>query len=260
MKKYQDYTHYRRWKSMLSRCYNKNHTYYYNYGGRGITVCEEWKNSYQNFCDWVKKSGYKKGLTLDRIDNNKGYSPENCRWATRKQQGRNQRTNKKITINGKTKLMCEWAEISGISEKNISKRIKRGWTNEELLKPLKRTQQYITYDGKTLTISEWSKILRIPYTTIIGRIKKGLNPFENHDKLRKEASRKAISKKIMQYDKNGNFIKEWSSIIEASKKMGVSPPSISANLRGLTKTSCGYIWKYEQEVDISERKKTNIKI
>lgn len=247
MKKYQDYTHYRRWRSMLNRCYNPNHTYYYNYGGRGITVCDEWKNDYEKFCEWANQSGYEKSLSLDRIDNNKGYSPENCRWATRKQQGRNQRTNHKITINGKTKLMCEWAEISGISEKNIYKRIKRGWRNEELLRPLKEKSHYITYNKKTRTMKEWSEILNIPYSTISGRIKKGLKPFENHDDIRKEASRKATSKKIEQYDLDGNFIREWCSIVEASKKMNMVAPSISANLRGLTKTAGGYIWKYKKK-------------
>ena len=75
MKKYNDYTHYRRWRGMINRCYNKKHTYYYNYGGRGITICDEWKEDYEKFCEWANKSGYKVGLTLDRIDNDKGYSP-----------------------------------------------------------------------------------------------------------------------------------------------------------------------------------------
>lgn len=244
MKKYQDYTHYKRWRAMINRCYNKNHTYYYNYGGRGITICDEWKNDYQNFCNWANNSGYKKGLSLDRIDNNKGYFPENCRWATRKQQGRNQRTNRNITINGETKLMCEWAEISGVSSKEICKRIKRGWKNEDLLKPTKNSNRYIEYNGENHTIAEWSKIFNIPYTTISQRIKKGLTPFENHDNIRKEAARKATSKKIRQYNLNGELINEWASITEASKKMNMVAPSISANLRGLTKTAGGYIWKY----------------
>lgn len=244
MKKYKDYTHYKRWRAMINRCYNKNHTYYYNYGGRGITVCEEWRNSYNCFCKWANDNGYKEGLTLDRIDNNKGYSPENCRWATKKQQGRNQRTNHKITINGETKLMCEWAEISGVSSREICKRIKRGWKNEDLLKPTKSSNHYIKHNGEVHTIAEWSKILNIPSTTISSRTRKGLTPFENHDDIRKEAARKATSKRIRQYDLNGNLINEWKSIAEASRKMHMVPPSISANLRGITKTAGGYIWKY----------------
>lgn len=248
MRKYTDYKHYKRYRSMINRCYNPNHTHYHNYGGRGITVCNEWKNDYQKFCDWANSSGYKEGLTLDRIDNNKGYSPENCRWATRKEQGRNQRTNVKITINGKTKLMCEWAEISGISEGNISKRIKRGWGDEDLLKPLNETNHYIKHNGEKHTIAEWSRILNIPYSTIAQRVAKGLQPFENHDDIRKEKARQATSKKIKQYDLKGNFIQEWNSIVEASKHYNMVAPSISGNLRGKTKTAGGYIWKYSNKV------------
>lgn len=244
MKKYNDYTHYRRWRGMINRCYNKKHTYYYNYGGRGITICDEWKEDYEKFCEWVNKSGYKVGLTLDRIDNDKGYSPDNCRWATRKEQNRNQRTNRKITISGETKLMCEWAEISGVDSKQIYKRIKQGWKNEDLLKPLKETHHYITHKGETHSIKEWSEILNIPYSTISERVRKGLTPFQGHDNIRKEAARKATSKKIKQYDINGKFITEWESIAEASRKMKMVAPSISANLRGLTKTAGGFIWKY----------------
>lgn len=186
--------HYSRWKAMKNRCYNPNHIYYKNYGARGITVCDEWKNSYENFYKWACSSGYKKGLTIDRIDNDKGYSPENCRWATRKEQGRNQRTNRKITINGITKLMCEWAEESGISEKNILKRIRRGWNSSNLLNPLKNSNHFYTYNGEKHTLAEWSRIKNIPYSTLSERIKKGLTPFEAHDDIRKEVARKATQR------------------------------------------------------------------
>lgn len=132
---------YSRWKAMKQRCYNPKHTYYKNYGARGISVCDEWKDNFLNFYNWAISTGYREGLTVDRIDNDKGYSPENCRWATKKEQGRNLRTNRPITIGGETKLMCEWAEISGISSANILKRIRRGWKNEDLIKPLKSYSQ-----------------------------------------------------------------------------------------------------------------------
>lgn len=177
-----DMEHYKRWKAMKCRCYNPNHTFYKNYGGRGITICDEWKNDFMCFYEWASQSGYKKGLTLDRIDNNKGYSPQNCRWVTRKEQGRNQRTNHKITINGETRLLCEWEEISGISSKNIIKRLRRGWKNNDLIKPLKTNTHYITYNGETHTIAEWSRKLNVPHTTISGRIRKGMSPFENHSR------------------------------------------------------------------------------
>lgn len=82
---------YRIFNGMKSRCYNPNATGYKNYGGRGITICYEWLSDYFNFYDWAMSSGYEDGLTIDRIDNDLGYSPDNCRWMTRADQNRNKR-------------------------------------------------------------------------------------------------------------------------------------------------------------------------
>lgn len=120
------------WYSMKCRCYYEKHPYYNNYGGRGIGICDEWRYNSTAFGDWAISHGYADNLTIDRIDNNKGYSPENCRWATYKEQLENrrkcfpsrERSNKSlIEINGISKTKGEWCEFYGISRKTVEKRI-----------------------------------------------------------------------------------------------------------------------------------------
>lgn len=111
------------WRHMLHRCTNKNHFAYKDYGGRGISVCDEW-HSFSNFYEWAISSGFSLGLTLDRIDVNKGYEPNNCRWATWKEQGNNRRTNVFVTFNGKTQSMSMWADELGITREALYRRLK----------------------------------------------------------------------------------------------------------------------------------------
>jgi hypothetical protein len=114
---------YRTWKSMIQRCTNSNFTKYPRYGGRGITVCDEWKT----FSRFYEDMGDRPiGFQLDRIDNNKGYSKGNCRWASIKTQARNRSNNRMIEINGESKTMAEWCEIYGISNVMVRMRIHRG--------------------------------------------------------------------------------------------------------------------------------------
>jgi len=121
--------------SMKCRCYNPNDRAFHNYGARGIKISDKW-NTYEKFEEWALDKGYKKGLWLDRINNDLDYSPDNCRWATPKEQQNNKRTNHYITINNDTKTIQEWAEISGIKPMTITRRIELGWKNEDLLKPV----------------------------------------------------------------------------------------------------------------------------
>lgn len=118
---------------MAQRCLNPNNKAYHRYGGRGITICEEWANDSGAFVEWALANGYQDGLSIDRIDNNKGYSPENCRWATRKQQQNNMRTNVLATFDGETHTCSEWAEIFGIDRNIFHHRLKGGWNLERIL-------------------------------------------------------------------------------------------------------------------------------
>lgn len=120
------------YSTMKERCYNPNHVKYKNYGARGITICEEWRKSFSNFRDWAYANGYQEGLSIDRIDNNKGYCPENCRWVSMLVQANNKTTNRIIEINGETHTMSEWSRISGIGVATIWARItKYGYSNKD---------------------------------------------------------------------------------------------------------------------------------
>jgi hypothetical protein len=122
---------YRIWRSMINRCTYEGEDSYKYYGGRGIAVCDRWLHSYDNFlADMGERP---KGKTLDRIDNDLGYGPLNCRWATPTEQGRNTSTNRLITWDGKTLCLSEWAELTGFRSGTIANRLNLGWPVERAL-------------------------------------------------------------------------------------------------------------------------------
>jgi TusA-related sulfurtransferase len=117
---------------MKSRCNNPNTCNFKYYGGRGIAVCEEWQHDYGAFRAWSLANGYQEGLSIDRIDVNGNYCPENCRWVTKKVQQMNKRNTLYATIDGEKKTIREWSKIKGISYSSICNRIySLGWTPEE---------------------------------------------------------------------------------------------------------------------------------
>ena len=123
---------YRTWAQMLQRCQNPNYGQYSDYGGRGIAVCERWQK-FENFYEDMQPT-HREGLTLDRKENNQGYSSENCRWATRTEQNRNQRSNRKIILNGRTQCLSAWCQELNLSYSTVMKRIHRsGKTPEQAL-------------------------------------------------------------------------------------------------------------------------------
>lgn len=119
---------YRIWSGMKDRCKNPNSPAYGNYGGRGIGVCEEWSDSFACFKEWADGHGYSDDLTIERLDNNKGYCPSNCTWITKPEQSQNRRTCILVTIGNKTMNLQQWCNELGISYKLAHNRIRKlGW-------------------------------------------------------------------------------------------------------------------------------------
>ncbi len=134
---------YQIWNNIRERTNRINHPYYKDYGGRGIFICEEWKENYLLFKEWAMSNGYNENLTIDRIDNDKGYEPDNCRWVTAKTQQNNKRSNKNMTYNGVTKTLSEWAEHTGISKTALKQRLnKLGWSLEKALTTPTREKEH----------------------------------------------------------------------------------------------------------------------
>lgn len=123
---------YKIWAAMLNRCFNKNNRAYSRYGGRGISVCEEWRNNYSSFRKWALENGYSDDLTIDRIDNDKGYSPDNCRWADRIVQQNNRSFNHIVTYRGESHTFAEWERITGIQQEKIRHRLAKGLPLEQV--------------------------------------------------------------------------------------------------------------------------------
>lgn len=113
------------WQNIKGRCNNIHDAAYSRYGARGITVCEEWDKDFSAFYEWAMKNGYSDTLTIDRINNDDGYYPENCRWVTMKQQCNNRSSNIKITIGNATKTLTEWCEIFELDYRMILARYRR---------------------------------------------------------------------------------------------------------------------------------------
>ena len=125
---------YRIWGAMKTRCYNENFWEFQNYGGRGIKLCDEWENNFEAFEKWALNNGYSDELTIDRIDNSKGYEPSNCRWIPKEAQSKNRRYTIYITAFGDTLTAAQWAEKTGIPYSTIVYRYHRGLPPEEILK------------------------------------------------------------------------------------------------------------------------------
>ena len=138
---------------MRARCENKKDISYHRYGAKGIEVCEEWKEDKTKFFAWAFENGYKDHLTLDRIDGTKGYSPENCRWVTVKDQANNRVNNRYLEAFGKRKTLAQWADYTGIDLSTIWSRLKRGWDiDRTLTEPVQKQRRKNNDDTGTDSI------------------------------------------------------------------------------------------------------------
>lgn len=157
---------YNSWKSMMARCYNESHKHYSYYGGRGIAVDLAWHDFdvfYGDMGDRVQ------GMSLDRIDNAKGYSVENCKWSTAKEQANNRSSNR--LIDGLT--IAQWADKLGCNPAVISGRLAMGWSEQEAVTKSVCKNKEVTFKGVTKNLMQWAKDTGIAYTTLVSRYNKG---------------------------------------------------------------------------------------
>ena len=170
---------YRIWGSMKGRCNDPKND---GYGGRGITVCEEWKE-YIPFRDWALSNGYQDNLSIDRIDVNGNYKPDNCRWVDDYIQANNTRKNVNITWNGETHSLSEWGRIkpNGLDYDTLRSRLRDGWSVEETFSEARHSQEkdtegdLITVNGETHNIRHWCDKTGISRSTYFRRVNRGWN-------------------------------------------------------------------------------------
>lgn len=169
-----------KWGSMITRCTNPNNPNYKNYGGRGITVCEEWRK-FANFFEWSLKNGYKPGLSIDRIDSNKDYCPDNCRYITLEEQQRNRRNNRQIIdpFDGQVLCLAAIAKKYNIPEETFRKRVDKYKipTERALTKPFRETSQWNIVidplDGERLCLTKLARKYKMSLSSVKARIHNG---------------------------------------------------------------------------------------
>src|SRR5699024_952396 len=200
------------YNGMRLRCYNENNVNYKYYGGKGVTICDEWLLSFENFFDWAINNGYNENLTIDRIDSEKEYSPDNCKWSTKKEQAYNRSISVKLTLNGRTMYMTEWAEELEIDKKILSWRYNNVWSDEEILtRPRDYKESKLTLNGETHSMSEWGRITGINVSTISARVRDG---WSVEDTLTKKPNDRAIR---ITYNNKTKTLKGWAEYLGVPK-------------------------------------------
>lgn len=231
-----------RYDEMKQRCYNSNSSVYKHYGGRGIKVCDEWVNSFENFYKWSINNGFDPELTIDRINVNGNYEPSNCRWVSWEVQARNRTNNLIIEYEGKEYMVYQLSEMTGISEGTLYHRIKKGWTIPEILEnPVNFYYIYLEHNGVTKTLSEWERECDIGASTLKKRMESG---WSSYDILNEPINPCFTASKTMIYNGEEKTIKEWARIVNVDYETlwkrfydGWSPHEVLYGRKRLSKNS-----------------------
>lgn len=189
------------WESMKARCYNTNHKHYKDYGGRGITICDEWLNSFESFYEWSINNGYNDRLTIDRIDNEKSYSPENCCFVLAIDQQQNKRNTIKCESGLSLRAECRMEDVPYTS---VRVQIKKGHSIKEAIEIVKRDreargvsgQKEIIYCDSGLTLHEECKRQNVPYTTVKYHIANGYSIDEAINKVKNKVFISDLAKEV----------------------------------------------------------------
>jgi hypothetical protein len=167
------------WQTARNRCHNPNTPAYKNYGSRGIFMCDEWRNNFLSFYKWANNNWYEEHLTIERIDNDGPYSPENCRWATSFEQANNKQRSKYLTYKGETKTLISWARFLNINETVIWRRLYvYCWSIEKTFEtpvahPSKKRTKEVTFNGESKSMAEWGRVTGIRGDVIAERLRRG---------------------------------------------------------------------------------------
>jgi len=201
------------WESMKGRCYNTNNQKYARYGGRGITVCDEWLHDYSEFKQWAISNGYDENAdygecTIDRINVNKGYCPDNCRFVDIKTQSTNKEKTILLELDGEVKSACEWADEFRIKKVTLRARVAKGkWDADKAIKtPVAELNKKYSYKGEEYTLRELSERFDINIQTLRGRVYKGWSI--------EDAVTRPVKSKNSPITINGesHTVKEWSEL------------------------------------------------
>lgn len=172
---------YRAWIEMRRRCYNPKRSNYRLYGARGVAVCDRWRHDFATFLEDIGHAPTP-AHSLDRIDTEGHYTPDNVRWATPQEQSNNWRHNRLVTVDGGTKTAADWARDTGLHPATIRNRLRSGYLDSEAVtKPSRGWQRKVCVNGERRTVKEWSALLGIPIPTINYRVRNGLPVIKEHN-------------------------------------------------------------------------------